>query len=199
MSKTTLLIDGPTPFAPLSEWTAFLAELQDLAKEHGLTPQLEAAIREAQTMIAEGLGLPGEDRAPMTRDEFNTQTNAFRLMVDTLDITSHQEHDAEGRLIINGFIDSVQWVKSEFYVTGKDADGTETGYVLHWINVRWAGFEDTRLHVRHVVSYEADRYSVTLRTHDGRRLLEHSQGTRPAPWLPHRRRRASRSRRVPPP
>lgn len=53
MSKTTLLIDAPTPFAPLSEWTAFLAELQDLAKEHGPTPQIDAAIREAETMIAE--------------------------------------------------------------------------------------------------------------------------------------------------
>ena len=48
--RTIHLIDEPTPFAPIEEWRAFLA---DLEAEPERTEQIEAVIRKAKEHIAQ--------------------------------------------------------------------------------------------------------------------------------------------------
>lgn len=45
-----MIIDPPTPFAPLSEWQDYLAELRAIKEK---TDQVRAAINEAEAIIAE--------------------------------------------------------------------------------------------------------------------------------------------------
>lgn len=48
-----LMIDEPTPFAPLSEWKEHLESLSRCLEEYGATPELREAIRVAEKAVAD--------------------------------------------------------------------------------------------------------------------------------------------------
>lgn len=55
MDRPTLwLIDDPTPFAPREEWEEFLESLKSILVEHGPNEDIEAAIENAEAMLASG-------------------------------------------------------------------------------------------------------------------------------------------------
>jgi hypothetical protein len=51
LSNPVWLIDEPTPFAPCSEWIDYRATLGVIVAKHGMTPELEEMIREADAAL----------------------------------------------------------------------------------------------------------------------------------------------------
>ncbi|WP_144083507.1 hypothetical protein [Hyphomicrobium nitrativorans] len=52
--RTLSLIDDPTPFAPREEWEEFLESLKSVLVKHGPNESVEAAIKNAEAMLASG-------------------------------------------------------------------------------------------------------------------------------------------------
>lgn len=106
----------------------------------------------------------------MTKDEFESETGRFVATLTTLDTTLHTEFKPDGTLVIQGFIDSVQWVKTELVTVDVDGDGVPDDVAHHWVNIRWAGFEDARVHVRCIRAVRETEGYVLMETIEDRRL-----------------------------